>query len=121
MRLWIHSRGDRRNPYQNVEFKVDFGFTREELDFRQEVEKFVRRELPPDWDKQVVYWPGGYGTIPMFETEFQDVVKEFNLKLSEKGWNRLAWPKEYGGEDSVMKAAIASNVCGHQGRELPGK
>jgi len=33
---------------------MDFAFTQEELDFRKEVEEFVKRELPPDWDKAII-------------------------------------------------------------------
>ena len=92
---------------------MDFAFTQEELDFRWKVEEFVKRELPPEWDEQVVFWPGAYGTIPIFEPEFQEFSKEFTRKLGEKGWNRLAWPKEYGGEGSVMKASIAGDVLSY--------
>jgi alkylation response protein AidB-like acyl-CoA dehydrogenase len=97
---------------------VDFSFTQEELDFRQEVEEFVKRELPPDWDDRVVFWPGGYGTIPVFEPEFREISREFNRKLGENGWNRLAWPKEYGGEGDVMKASIAIDVLSYY--RVPG-
>ncbi len=92
---------------------MDFAFTQEELDFRKEVEEFVKRELPPDWDDQVVNWPGAYGTIPTFEPQFQEVTKKFKHKLGEKGWNRLAWPEEYGGEGSVMKASIVGDVLSY--------
>jgi alkylation response protein AidB-like acyl-CoA dehydrogenase len=92
---------------------MDFGFTQEELGFREEVEEFVKRELPPGWDDQVVSWPGAYGTVPTFELEFQDITREFKHKLGEKGWNRLSWPEEYGGENSVMKAAIVGDVLSY--------
>jgi alkylation response protein AidB-like acyl-CoA dehydrogenase len=92
---------------------MDFDFTPEELAFREEVEQFVKSELPPDWDDQVVSWPGAYGTIPTFELEFQEITKKFKHKLGEKGWNRLSWPEEYGGEGSMMKAAIAGDVISY--------
>jgi alkylation response protein AidB-like acyl-CoA dehydrogenase len=92
---------------------MDFAFTREELDFREQVEQFVKHELPPDWDERVVFWPGAYGTIPTFEQEFQSESKKFKRKLGEKGWNRLSWPEEYGGEGSMMKAAIAGDVLSY--------
>lgn len=92
---------------------MDFGFTKEELDFRREVEEYVKGALPENWNEKVVFWPGGYGTIPMFEPEFQDIHREFSKKLNDKGWNRLAWPKEYGGEGSVMKASIVSDVLSY--------
>ncbi|MHC4355720.1 MAG: acyl-CoA dehydrogenase family protein [Planctomycetota bacterium] len=90
---------------------MDFGFTQEELDFRAEVEEFAKRELPSDWNDQVVSWPGAYGTIPGFEPQFQEVTAKMRRKLAENGWNRLSWPKEYGGEGSVMKAAIVPIIA----------
>jgi len=89
---------------------MDFGFTQEELDLRKEIEEFVKESLPPDWDEWVVYWPGSYGTMPQMETEFQEITKRFNRMLGQKGWLSLGWPKEYGGQGSAMKAAIASDV-----------
>ena len=89
---------------------MDFGFTQEELDLRKEIEEFVKAALPPDWDEWVVYWPGSYGTMPQMETEFRDITKRFNSMLGEKGWLSLGWPKEYGGQGSAMKAAIAGYV-----------
>ena len=92
---------------------MDFGFTQEELDFRKEVEDFVKGELPLDWDDRAVCWPGSYGTMPQMELEFQAVTRDFNRKLGEKGWHGLGWPKEYGGQNSAMKAAIAGDVLSY--------
>ncbi|MFH1139090.1 MAG: acyl-CoA dehydrogenase family protein [Pseudomonadota bacterium] len=92
---------------------VDHGFSPRELDFRLEVEEFVRRETPPGWDDRVVYWPGGYGTIPQLETAYQGLSREFSRKLDEKGWTRLSWPREYGGEGSAVKAAIVADVLSY--------
>ncbi len=89
---------------------MDFGFTQEELDPREEVEEFVKAALPPDWDEWAVCWPGSYGTMPQTETEFREITKRFNRMLGEKGWLSLGWPKEYGGQGSAMKAAIAGYV-----------
>ena len=92
---------------------MDFEFTQEELAFRAEVEDYVKNALPPDWDERAVYWPGSYGTMPQMELEFQEITREFNQKIGQKGWHSLAWPKEYGGQDSVMKAAIAGDVLSY--------
>jgi len=92
---------------------VDFGFAKEELDFRQEVEDFVRSELPPDWDARAVWWPGGYGTIPEMEAEFLDFTKTFLRKIGKKGWLSLGWPKEYGGQSSMIKQAIVGDVLSY--------
>ena len=89
---------------------MDFGFSKEELEFRKEVEDFVRGALPPDWDVQVVNWPGSYGTMAQMETEFQEITRSFSRRLGAKGWLSLGWPREYGGQGSPMKAAIAADV-----------
>jgi len=92
---------------------MDFSFTQEELDLRQEIEEFVRDALPPDWNETVVYWPGSYGTMPQTEAEFQEITKRFNRLLGEKGWLSLGWPKEHGGQGSAMKAAIAGDILSY--------
>lgn len=105
---------DRRGPkcvYGNTrKMRVDFEFSSQEIDFREEVEKFVKAELPVNWDDRVMSWPGGYGTLPCMEAEFQEVARDFNRKLGAKGWLSLSWPEKYGGLRSPMKAAIAVDV-----------
>ena len=92
---------------------MDFEFTEEEKRFRQEVEDFVTQELPPGWEDRAHYWPGGYGTPPIAEVEFQDFVREYNRKLGKKGWLNLGWPREYGGQKSMMKQAIVDEVTSY--------
>ena len=92
---------------------MDFGFTQEELDLRQEIEAFCKESLPSGWDEWVVYWPGSYGTMPQVESEFQEITNRFNRLLGEKGWLSLGWPKEHGGQGSAMKAAIAGDVLSY--------
>jgi len=92
---------------------VDFEFTKEELEFREEVEDFVKSEIPSDWDDMAIYWPGGYGTMPEMEEEYHDFSKAFIRKLGSKGWLSLAWPKEYGGQANMMKQVIAGDVLSY--------
>jgi len=89
---------------------LDFRFSAEEEAFRKEVEDFTKKELPPDWDDRAIFWPGGYGTTPIFEAEFSDLCKQFNRKLGRKGWLSISWPKEYGGMYSWVKQAIFNDV-----------
>lgn len=75
---------------------MDFRFDSQQEAFRQEVEDFVKTELPPNWADESHYWPGGYGTIPDFE-ELTSAGEEFRCRLGEKGWLTISWPREYGG------------------------
>ena len=92
---------------------MDFDFTEEEKQFHEEVEAFVKQLLPPDWDEQALYWPGGYGTAPVMEETFQDFIRDFNRKLGEKGWLSLGWLEEYGGQNSMIKQAIVDDVTSY--------
>lgn len=92
---------------------MDFEFTEEEKLFREEVEDFVKRELPPDWDDKVVGWPGAYGTSPFSHEALSEFCNQFNRKMGEKGWLTLPWPKEYGGMNSMIKQAIVDEVTSY--------
>jgi len=68
---------------------LDLRFTEAEEAFRREIRDFVKKELPPKYERTVMH--GG-------ETEEEwDFVKKFTRKLGEKGWIAIWWPKEYGG------------------------
>jgi 3-oxocholest-4-en-26-oyl-CoA dehydrogenase alpha subunit len=92
---------------------MDVSFSEEELHFRREVNDFVRRELPPDWDEHAFYWPAAYGAIAVFEAEHQAFCKGFLRKLGVRGWLTLGWPRECGGAGSMMKQAIADDVISY--------
>ena len=72
---------------------MDFEFTEEEESFREEVRKFLKRELTPELQEELKEWEGerhphrGIGPH----------MREFGRKLGETGWLGIAWPKEYGG------------------------
>jgi len=89
---------------------MDFEFSEEHNQLKREVENFLKGELPPDWDEKVFSWPGGYGTMPHTELEFEEFTKNFQLKVGERGWHSLGWPVEYGGQNSWMKQAIMDDV-----------
>lgn len=61
---------------------MDFGFTKEEDAFRQEIREFLSTELDPDYK----------GRTPL-----DRFSREFTRKLAKKGWLGVGWPKEYGG------------------------
>jgi hypothetical protein len=89
---------------------MNFAFTEEQLAFRQEVEDFIKQEIPSDWNEKALYWPAGYGTVPFLEKDFKDMYDKLLPKLGQKGWLSLGWPKEYGGQNSMIKHAIADDV-----------
>ncbi len=75
---------------------MDFGFSKEEEEFRQEVKEFCQKEVTPelieDYEREAGYTPH---------------IWEFLRKLGAKGWLAPQWPKEYGGlESDYMKKFI---------------
>lgn len=73
---------------------MDFRFTEEQEDFRQEVRQFYRDNLGEDWRGIV---PDAY-----FHDENWTLIRGLTRKLVEKGWHTMAWPQEYGGQDSPL-------------------
>lgn len=61
---------------------MDFGFTKEEEAFRQEIREFLRQELGPEHKAR---------------TPYEQFNRDFTRKLAAKGWLGVGWPKEYGG------------------------
>jgi alkylation response protein AidB-like acyl-CoA dehydrogenase len=77
---------------------MDFSFTPEQEKFRQELQDFIAKELPPGFETGV----GGH-----VETDEEwKVARAITKKLSAKGWLNIAWPKEYGGQDEHMLSVI---------------
>src|SRR3990172_3449623 len=66
---------------------MDYRFTPEEEAFRQEVRRFLRAELPPDWDYDPFELPD----------EVWEFARAFTRKLAARKWIAPAWPLEYGG------------------------
>ena len=69
---------------------MEFRFTPEQEEFRQEVRGFLREALPEGW--RGVY-PDSY-----FEDEYWGLIREFTARLVQRGWLTMAWPVEYGGK-----------------------
>lgn len=88
---------------------MDFRFTPEEEEFRNELREFIRKELPPSikgrYTEGPSRWIGGkdFAVAPTFPE-----YKEFLKKVGARGWIGMSWPKEYGGggEKSIMKDFI---------------
>ena len=92
---------------------MDFKFTKQQENFRQEVRAFLNKELPSGWvdyigttiDDAVVHREDGW-----------QVFKDMAHKLGEKGWLSLFWPKEYGGQScSFVDYLIFLEELAHRG------
>ena len=62
---------------------MNFKFSKEEEDFRQEIRDFLDQVLTPEFRESL----GG-----------RSYSREFSMKMGAQGWLGLAWPKEYGGQ-----------------------
>jgi len=73
---------------------MDFQFSEEQERFRQEVQDFLDKEIPPDW--MVVE----FNPEQELETD-EDWVFGLSVrrKMAKKGWLSLWWPREYGGQE----------------------
>ena len=93
---------------------MEFKFTPEDDDFRQELRAFVRQELPNDWE--------GGGRWP--EEWDWDFTQDMRQKLAQKGWLTMHWPQEYGGQDaSPVRSAIYNEELAYlraPGRDIFG-
>ena len=77
-----------------------FQFTAEEEAFRAEIKEFIAKEITPE----VLAEQGGRGG----EGEGKPHTEAMHEKMMERGWVRLALPKEYGGQggDLVMQFIV---------------
>ena len=82
---------------------MDFRFSEEDEAFRREVREFVAAE----WD------PKGYDSVgasiasyDLHTHEAIDLVKEWQLKLADKGWWTLHWPQEFGGQGAPISRQL---------------
>jgi len=86
-------------------------FSEEDESFRREVLEFIGKELPADWK----------GTGLLSEAHGEEewrFAREMLRKVGAKGWHSLAWPREYGGHESMTKQFIFSEEMYYH--ELPG-
>ena len=78
---------------------MDFRFSQEEEQFRQELLDFLYKELPPGWNND--------GAV--------EAEEEWNLnlrmrkKLAQRGWLTMHWPKEYGGQGASPILSLIFN------------
>ena len=69
---------------------MDFRFTADQDDFRQDIRRFLVESLGEDWP--------GVDPDAYFHDENWPLIRDLTSKLADKGWLTLAWPEEYGGQ-----------------------
>ena len=93
---------------------MEFKFSADDESFRQELQEFNARELPPDWE--------GGGRWP--EEMDWDLTRQMRKKLAAKGWLTMHWPEEYGGQNaSPVRSAIFNEEMAYMrspGRDIFG-
>jgi alkylation response protein AidB-like acyl-CoA dehydrogenase len=84
---------------------MDLGFTAEEEAFRNEVRDWLGPNLPAGWRHRGV---GGYR-----EDDDTDLQRDWQRRLHEGGWLKLAWPREAGGRAAtpVMQAIYQEEMA----------
>jgi len=70
---------------------LDFDWSQEDLQHRQDIREFLRLELPDNWEEMSQHGPGGDS-----QAEFS---RSFCARMAERGWLTQHWPAEYGGRD----------------------
>jgi len=72
---------------------MDFSFSQEELTLREEIRRFVERELPPE------FYQAAYDMLEnQYLEEFWPTTRLMARKLGERNWLAPHWPQAYGGE-----------------------
>jgi alkylation response protein AidB-like acyl-CoA dehydrogenase len=84
---------------------VDLGYTADEEAFRHEVRDWLDHNLPDEWRHKGV---GGFR-----EEEETDLQRQWQRRLHEAGWLKLAWPKAAGGREAtpVMQAIYSEEMA----------
>ncbi|HEY5639035.1 MAG TPA: acyl-CoA dehydrogenase family protein [Dehalococcoidia bacterium] len=83
---------------------MDYRFTPEEENFRDEIRKFLKVELPPDREE-------GEEEESDKGWEFR---RQFHKKLAARGWLVPHWPKQYGGNDmGIMEQVVMREEMGY--------
>jgi len=72
---------------------MDLKFTEEDEAFRREVQAWLKANLPSEWTHRGV---GGYR-----EEDDEDMQRQWQRRLHEGGWLKLAWPRASGGREAT--------------------
>ncbi len=93
---------------------MDFRFSPEDDAFRQELQGFLREELPADWE----------GRGRWAEEADWEMTRLMRKKLAQKGWLTMHWPEEYGGQGTTpVRSALFNEEMSYNrapGRDIFG-
>lgn len=79
---------------------MDFEYTPEQRQFRQDLREWLETNLPDDWEES------NY-ELPADMEEREEFLREWQRTLLDGGWAGITWPEEYGGRDaSLLKQVI---------------
>jgi 3-oxocholest-4-en-26-oyl-CoA dehydrogenase alpha subunit len=82
---------------------VEFSFNEEQIKLRNEVQQFLKKELPANW----VGYVGTTGDDSVAHVDKGwELFKEMARKMGEKKWLSINWPKEYGGLEKDYVSSI---------------
>ncbi|MBM4254501.1 MAG: acyl-CoA dehydrogenase [Deltaproteobacteria bacterium] len=73
---------------------MDFSFSPEEEQFRQELRQWLKTNLPEGWGTPSYKAPKGEGRLAF--------LRDWQRKMYDGGYVGLSWPKEYGGRGASM-------------------
>src|SRR4030088_2143735 len=84
---------------------MDLGFTADEEAFRGEIRTWLDLNLPSEWRGRGV---GGFR-----EDDETDLQRQWQRRLHEGGWLKLAWPRDAGGRAAtpVMQAIYQEEMA----------
>ena len=84
---------------------MDFEFSPQQTEFRDELREFLDRELPPESEEVYGVWS---------ETQYQ-FGREFAKKLAARKWLAVGWPEEHGGGGKgPMEMGILAEEMGYR-------
>ncbi len=90
-------------------WNTDFQFTEQQERFRGEVRDFLRKELTPEFLRDIGARPPAYLAYS----------PEFTRKLVQKGWLGIGWPTEYGGQGRpYMEQLVYNEELGYHGAPI---
>ena len=97
---------------------MDYRFSPEDENFRQEVRDFVQQE----WDSDRYHMNDvSNASWHLDDADALEAQNQFAKKLVAKGWYTMHWPKEHGGQDaSLSRMLVYREEMAYQGAPVTG-